>query len=327
VIFVVIAEANRFYEQDDKRYQLKDNKLFLSWLDDVTSKGYEKFIDIDELQDFIDKLVNWYEFKYPEKELEFYEGTRYLNFYDIRSISKSMNVRQLLYRLTHNQLCLMECGYRAKSWGQSPIYENGKEVGFNTCIFMHVIEKNAKEEEALYGRLPYFFITVDYLSGLVTVDSELRKYVGSRDTISLEVLTNRFSTYYSDSLGIEELEKCLFNHECDIELRNKILELVSLKLLYSRNTIPERGYIRANRFINEFNKKFNLNLSTYAIDEAINRDYTNGEKWVDVLKSYTDEYGDIHDYWTIENIGKEEIIDLPTEDKGIKKLIKRILKK
>ena len=40
-----------------------------------------------------------------------------------------------------------------------------------------------------------------------------------------------------------------------MELRHRILQLVALKLVYSKNTIPERGYERAKRFINEFNKK------------------------------------------------------------------------
>lgn len=71
-----------------------------------------------------------------------------------------------------------------------------------------------------------------------------------------------------------------------MELRHRILQSVALKLLYSRNTIPERGYERAKRFINEFNKKLGLELSTEQIDEIIHRDYTNGERWEHVLKTY-----------------------------------------
>ena len=49
---------------------------------------------------------------------------------------------------------------------------------------------------------------------------------------------------------------------------------MALKLLYSETTIPERGYKRAKRFIDEFNKELNINLSTKEIDEIINRDYS-----------------------------------------------------
>ena len=58
-----------------------------------------------------------------------------------------------------------------------------------------------------------------------------------------------------------------------MELRHRILQLVALKLLYSKNTFPERGYERAKRFINEFNKNLCLTLSTEEIDEIMYRDY------------------------------------------------------
>lgn len=67
------------------------------------------------------------------------------------------------------------------------------------------------------------------------------------------------------------MEKCIYDHNCDIELRERLLQLVALKLLYSKNTIPERGYERAKRFINEFNKKLGLTLSMKEIDEIIQK--------------------------------------------------------
>lgn len=57
----------------------------------------------------------------------------------------------------------------------------------------------------------------------------------------------------NEELDSTELKNCIYNRECDIKLRNKILQLVALKLLYSKNTTPERGYERVKRFINEFN--------------------------------------------------------------------------
>ena len=98
------------------------------------------------------------------------------------------------------------------------------------------------------------------------------------------------------------------------------VQSVALKLLYSRNTIPERGYERAKRFINEFNKKLDLTLSTEQIDEIISRDYTNSEKWEHVLKTYINKDGKEHSYWTIENVTKKE-------SKGIKRLVKKVFYK
>ena len=121
---MTIAQAERFYGQDTKDYEIEKNKNFLTWLKTSIKDGYHCFIKTEELQELIDSIVNWYEIKYPERELEYFEGTRHMNFQDIRRISDVMDIRQLLFRLPHNQLCLMECGYRAKGWGQHPIYEN-----------------------------------------------------------------------------------------------------------------------------------------------------------------------------------------------------------
>ena len=125
---MTIAEAERFYEKDTKDYEIEKNKDFLTWLKTSIKNGYHCFMKTEELQELIDSVVNWYEIKYPERELEYFEGTRHLGFQGIRRISDVMDIRQLLFRLPHNQLCLMECGYRAKGWGQCPIYENGKEI-------------------------------------------------------------------------------------------------------------------------------------------------------------------------------------------------------
>ena len=42
------------------------------------------------------------------------------------------------------------------------------------------------------------------------------------------------------------------------------------KIIYSKNTTLEKGYIRSKRFINEFNKKLGLNIDIKFIDEIRN---------------------------------------------------------
>lgn len=312
---MTIAQAERFYRQDTKDYEIENNKLFLNWLKNSINDGYHCFIKTEELQELIDSIVNWYEIKYPERELEYFEGTRHMNFQDIRRMSSVMDIRQLLFRLPHNQLCLMECGYRAKGWGQHPIYENGKEIGWKALVFMRINRKNEEKCNSLWGKIPYFLLHADHMTGEVLNDYEIDEYLDG-EYLNLDELLSIFKEKYTDELDFTELKECVYDHNCDMELRHRILQLVALKLLYSRNTIPERGYERAKRFINEFNKKLGLTLSTKQIDEIINRDYTNGERWEHILKTYVDAYGEKHSYWTIENVVKEQ-------SQGIKRLIKR----
>lgn len=322
---MTIAEAERFYEKDTKDYEIEKNKDFLTWLKTSIKNGYHCFMKTEELQELIDSVVNWYEIKYPERELEYFEGTRHLGFQGIRRISDVMDIRQLLFRLPHNQLCLMECGYRAKGWGQYPIYENGKEIDLKVQIFMKINKKNKEECNPWYGGTTYFLLQADYMTGEVLNYYELEDYIDNEENISLDELLSVFNEKYSNELDFTELTESVYDHNCDMELRDRILQLVALKLLYSRNTIPERGYERAKRFINEFNKKLGLALSTEQIDEIIHRDYTNGERWEHVLKTYVDEDGEEHSYWTVENVAKKE--QSIEEFKGLKRLSKIMLNK
>lgn len=301
---MTIAQTERFYEQDTKDYELEKNKDFLNWLKASIKDGYHCFMETEELQELINNIVNWYEIKYPERELEYFEGTRHMNFQDIKRISDVMNIRQLL-RLPHNQLCLMECGYRAKGWGQHPIYKNGKEVDWKVQIFMRIDRKNEEECNPLLGKASYFLLHADHMTGEVSKDYELEEYIDNDENINLDELLSIFNKKYIDELDFTELKECVYDHNRDMELRHRILQLVALKLLYSRNTIPERGYERAKRFINEFNKELGLTLSAEQIDEIIHRDYTNGEKWEYVLKTYVDEDGEEHSYWTVEGVAKK----------------------
>lgn len=284
-----IREAQNFYTLDSKKYDLKKNKEFILWMNNIVTNDYYSFISIDELQDLIDNIANWYEIKYPERELESFEGTIYEDFKDIKSISNVMNIRQLLYRLPHNQLCLMECGYRAKNWGRRPIYKDGKEIDHKDVIYIQVDKK--EEKNSFYNRRPYFLISAEYLTGNVILDCDVSSNIDIEDGIKLDELLNILSEKYNEKFDFTELKESVYDHECDIELRNKILQLVALKLLYSKSTIPERGYERAKRFINEFNKELSLSLSTEEIDNIMNRSYKDDDILHDYKISQSKKFG------------------------------------
>lgn len=75
-----------------------------------------------------------------------------------------------------------------------------------------------------------------------------------------------------------ELTNVVLTHKANIKLRNMVLKLIPLYMIYSKNTLPEYGYIRAKSFIRMFNKEYDLNMDTEEIDEIMSRDYSNIEK-------------------------------------------------
>jgi len=256
---MTLEEFQNFYKQGKKKYELMRNKKFLTWLNGTIKDGYNFIYELNDLQSLIDNIVIWYELKYPERELKREEGIRALEFQDVETISNVMDIRQFFYRLPSSQIYLMNSNYRADGEAQYPIYKDGKFIGFSSRIFMKInILKNNKKDN--------FMLYADKATGKLVIDDNLKKYIET-DQIYLDELLKVFKEKYANELDFSSLERCIFNYNSNLELRHRILEIAALKMLYSKNTTPERGYERAKRFINEFNKELNLNLSTDEIDK------------------------------------------------------------
>ena len=50
----------------NKEYDLAKNEKIKAWLELKEKRGYIPDITTEELQDLIDKIVFWYELKYPD---------------------------------------------------------------------------------------------------------------------------------------------------------------------------------------------------------------------------------------------------------------------
>ena len=226
---MTIAEAERFYEQDLKKYEIKKNREFLKWLKKVMDDGYKCYIKTNELQELIDAIANWYEIKYPERELELSQGIKNMEFEDIKSIASTMDIRQLLFRLPHSQLCLMECNYRAKGWCQHPIYEGNKVLGYEPRIVIRIDKKNLGDDD-----IPdtYFLLHANHYTGEVVKDMDLEEYVNTDKKIKLEELLELFDKDYSDDLEYQELKESILNHMYDMKLRYKILVFINYFSIY-----------------------------------------------------------------------------------------------
>ena len=256
---MTINETNNFYNEDEKKYILKHNNEFLNLYMDLFNKNYRPYISIKDLQELINKLVIWYEIKYPEKELDEMDGIHNTNFNNIKKLSKVMTFEELLYRLTNKEYSFINCSYRSSAGG---FYYN-ERLKKNIPNLLLIINEKGDLGYSLYSCL-----FIDVLTGKST--TYLNKYLVEKN-IKIEDIYNKLKE--NNSLDLTNIKTCLLNHEGDIVLRDMILELVALNLLYSKNTIPEHGYIRAKRFIKEFNKKLNTNLSTEEIDYLINKEY------------------------------------------------------
>lgn len=250
---MTLLEADNFYKQDLKKYQISDNKEFLILLRNMVTEGYDNIYKLEELQGIIDNIVTWYELKYPERALD--KGTRSYEFENIESIKDYMSVNQLMYRMPNKAIDLIYNRYRSNLWSQYP------HMGISFEIKDKIIDAIVRSDFRTGYVVPYDLLDLDLKEENITLEELLIK------------LENRKDIDYSN------LKKVINNHKCDNKLRKEILKLVALKLIYSKNTIPEKGYERAKNFITEFNTEIaNLNLTMDYIDEIMNRDYNINEQ-------------------------------------------------
>ena len=272
-------ELKNFYNNDLKKYDLKENTYFKVMFNRLLDEGYDLFIGLDEMQDLIDRLFTWYEIKYPEREFDFYDGKIVQDFAFKKELSDLMDINQLFFRLTDNQIKFLKGNYRSKIEKEYPIYEEGKKIGVSKKVYFKI---NRNSNDKYYLKHKDFIISADAISGKVDSDYETLKYIDN-DDITLNDLFQVFSENYADCLDFQELEQALKNNYVDNYLRDDILNFVALRLLYSKKTVPERGYKRAIRFMDEFNKRLGLNLSYDEIDELLNNSYKEDNSKVKLL--------------------------------------------
>lgn len=259
-------EEKNFYKKDKKQYELRNNKEFLKYLKDIINNGYVMNIDIDMLQKLIDIIVQWYEWKYPEKEFKH-------NWLQSKPMSKMMTIDELQLRLTSMQEYILNCPYSAGLF-----FTNDKN---ETMTSIKMMKKNISHD---FFESDYIMVDVKTKDGNVSVSEELKKYI-NKDEIALEKLFDIFNEKYSDEFELHDLKECVFNHQCSVELRNIIIQLAAIKLLYSKNTDPDFGYKRAIKLIDEFNNELGLSISTETINTIMNQDYTGGYKYVEIEKN------------------------------------------
>ena len=243
-------EWENFEKYDSKEYIVEKNTEFIKYYEEKVKEGYHPTLNLDEIQKLIDKLAMFFEFKYPEEMLDAfrYGGTEKKAFYECVKIAKKLDIEQLKYRLNYNELCFLECKY--------PLY-------------VTLRSKSKKLYVSSFSRIRINSDGRIASSGLE--DLEFDGFIKDTDGITrVEDLLGRFFGLETD-VDYSELEHVVTNHKNSVAIRNKVLEMTMLKMLYS--SLPEHGYIRAKRFMRMFNKEYNLDLTMEKLDSIMSIDY------------------------------------------------------
>lgn len=271
-----MSDILKFYESDNQEYIVKNNPNFLNWYEEKIKKGYRPNLDLSGIQELINKITHYYEFKYPDRFLDVKSGYICKKFKNIEKIVDCLDIDQLRYRLSLEELSTLDCEYHGCGAYTRPVKEQDKKEGlvfgdndYIDYVVMYLKDKNSSKND---WKEREYMISATMKGGIVNkhdlnVIKEISNLNFSDKKITLEELYNTLKN--NNKLDISELKMVLCTHRNDLELRQKVLELVNLALIYSKKTKPEYGQIRANKVCQEFKSYYGGNFECPNIDDLI----------------------------------------------------------
>lgn len=220
---MTIEEAEHFYKTDTMQYDFNCRENFEPWFEQAFKDGRSSYLDIEGLNRLVNKIISWYEFKFPNIELD-KPGCINTKFENTPDISNYMDSEQLRYRLTHDERETMDCHYRTGSGF----------LGYDgNCYAGIKLSKNG----------------LDIWDISISMDGKLASSTRQRYCIPVESIEDFYEALkFSDEFDLENIRNCIELHKNDTMLRDYIIDAVRNGLLYSSNTIPEYGKIRVDEF-------------------------------------------------------------------------------
>ena len=240
-------------EKDNKEYNLAENEKIKAWLELKEKMGYIPEITMEELQDLMDKLVFWYELKYPNFMLD----DSYLACNNppnpkmkkqVETLSEHMTFDQLMNRLTYNQYCFL-----------TDIIQS--------CDLQYYVKVN-KDDTKIVDGLIHSYYNMDSLEAIYH-DKVLEQILGGKLEISYSYrnLIGKWQINLDDSWELMEIDLLLrerikllcFDLKSANDYRKKILDLAALKLAAdSRNKYV--AWKRSQLFIEDIEKNLHISI-------------------------------------------------------------------
>lgn len=255
-------ELDNFYKADQLKYKIEQNREILDYFIKKHHEGINFILDIKQMQQVIDEIVLFFECKYPDNFLNKLDHLVIAehdkrNIEICRKISKAMDIEQLKFRLYHDYVQFLDCPYGymiSISKPEENLWDTKKEwVRINQAGFVDPHDLDSLKE----------FNFLHDITGIQKISDLLGRFIESETNV--------------DYL---ELKRAIITHKNQVQIRNMLLNVIPLALLYSKTTLPNWGYIRAKSFIRMFNQEYDLHISTDEIDAIMKQDYSKSKQKV-----------------------------------------------
>lgn len=246
-------EYINFKASDKKKYILKNNEEFVTYFKEMINNNIHSILLIDEMQKMMDQIVLFFEVKYPKFMFENIFGEvrnpkneRTIMANKMVELSKLLDINQLKYRLHYDMLQFLECNYRNYFYIE---IKNGKLLENSSCYIGLESDGTLKYDMSQFDN---FFHNIDNIK-------------------SIDQLYGLLESIDTSNINYDQVINIINEHKYKLTLRNKVLQLIPLEMIYSD---PIYGYNRAKSFVRMFNKEYGLHLSLDEVEDILNRDYS-----------------------------------------------------
>lgn len=241
-----------------KKYELLKRKELLGYLKVHELKGYVSYLDVNEINNLINKVSAWYDLKYPNYELAKLDINNF-KLEDMNILSQYMNSDELFKRLSFLENTFLTGEYRYKRAG-SIKRSNNRVDNWTDVIWIDVPRKSLDPKCPIWLKPLDLKVLVDVKSGMVLNIGELDEYIYNVHSLKLDDLLKDLEPF-KDTLDLRNISYVVKTHNIDLELRNKVLELISLKLINSSSY----GYFKALEMLKDFNRELDTKMDINSI--------------------------------------------------------------
>lgn len=241
-----------------KKYELLKRKELLGYLKVQELKGYVSYLDVNEIYNLINKVSAWYDLKCPNYELAKLDINNF-KLEDMNILSQYMNSDELFKRLSFLENVFLTGEYRYKRAG-SIKRSNNKVDNWTDVIWIDVPRKSLDPKCPIWLKPLDLKVLVDVKSGMVLNIGELDEYIYNVHSLKLDDLLKDLEPF-KDTLDLRNISYVVKTHNIDLELRNKVLELISLNLINSSSY----GYFKALEMLKDFNRELDTKMDINSI--------------------------------------------------------------
>ena len=225
-------------------------------------------LDFNDIQDYIFKIISWYNIKYPNSDLLLSNSKVDVMNKENKTISDYMTDNELYNRLSSSVIESLKCNYSSSFECN---YSDIKKERFNDKDYIYIQLMSQEKKFFMRDKEKDCFVVATKNGDIIDIIGNnmlLNEILKNVDNLNIVQLLGILKKSKKNILDYYHLNKCVEHHKNDIIVRNNIIDTISKMIISSASNV-EYGYFRALEFLNDFSNYYNLKFDSKYFDNIV----------------------------------------------------------